>query len=251
MIGITCEHDDEYTRIWLYNSYFRAVEKVGGVPLLIPSLHSGNTLDSLVSVLGGLILSGGGDVDPHFFGEEPLPETGLIAPERDVFEITLTRRVLAAGRPVLGVCRGMQVLNIACGGDIYQDISLIGGINRLKHYQDGPRWYPTHEILLRPHTRFASIIGDRQLRVNSFHHQVVRRVAPGLHATAWSRDGIVEVIEGTGPAFVLGVQFHPECMWERYPIFLNIFEALAQAADASESTVKQSIAKIIQGKLAF
>lgn len=235
IIGITCLYEQEGQAL-LPHHYFRAVEKAGGLPVLLPPLGSEDAVPELVGFLDGLILAGGGDIDPLYFGEEATLAIGLISPERDWFEITLARRALAAGRPILGICRGMQVLNVAAGGDIHQDIGTAGA--RVKHFQDAPRWYPTHAVHVYPGTRLAVILGERELRVNSFHHQAVRRLAPGLRAAALAADGIVEAVEGTGRPFVLGVQFHPESMWERYPIFLELFTALVEAARRNRSPVK-------------
>lgn len=231
VIGITCMQDGENKRVWLHRRYCRAVEAAGGVPVLLPPLRPGPAVGRVAAAVDGLILAGGGDIDPRFFGEEPLPETGRIEPERDLFEISLVRRALAAGMPLLGICRGMQVLNVACKGDLYQDISLIGGGRRFKHRQTAPRWYPTHEIHINPETLLFGITGQRRLRVNSFHHQAVRRLGTGLRAAARARDGVVEAVEHKEAAFALGVQFHPEAMWTRYPVFLRLFEALNQAAE--------------------
>jgi len=249
LIGITCESDHTGSTTWLHDSYYRAVEKVGGTPILLPPLYPGPAMERLLPVLDGLLLSGGGDVDPCYFGEEPLPNTGLITPDRDLFEITLTRRALAKGIPIFGICRGMQVLNIAAGGDIYQDLALSGEVSRVKHCQSAPRWHPTHEIIIRSESLTADILESRQIRVNSFHHQILRKLAPGLKATAWARDGVIEAVEGTGQGFVLGVQFHPESMCCRQPVFLNLFEALNRAAVQRRlSDVDETVAKIIQGK---
>ncbi|WP_242647928.1 gamma-glutamyl-gamma-aminobutyrate hydrolase family protein [Candidatus Desulforudis audaxviator] len=228
MIGITCLQEHEHGQVFLPESYFRAVEQAGGVPVLLPPLSPGLGVGRMVELVDGILLAGGGDVDPVFFGEEPLPDTGIITPERDLFEIALVRRVLHAGRPVLGICRGMQVLNIAAGGDIHQDVSRAGA--RIKHYQEAPRWHPTHRLHVRPGSLLARILGEGALRVNSLHHQAVRRLAPGFSVSAQAGDGIIEAVEGTGPAFVLGVQFHPESMYERHPVFLNLFAALVEAA---------------------
>jgi putative glutamine amidotransferase len=234
VIGITCLYENEQYQAWLPGYYFRAIERVGGVPVLLPPLDSEPAVARLVELVDGLILAGGGDIDPVYFGEEPLPVTGVIVPDRDRFEIALVQRALAAGRPVLGICRGMQLLNIAAGGNIYQDVSMAGA--RIKHFQEAPRWHPTHEVQVRSGTLLARIVGDGGLRVNSFHHQAVRRLAPGLCVSALAGDGIVEAVEsveavkGTWDSFVLGVQFHPESMWERHPIFLDLFAALVEVA---------------------
>ncbi|MBO8128796.1 MAG: gamma-glutamyl-gamma-aminobutyrate hydrolase family protein [Peptococcaceae bacterium] len=228
LIGITAAQDDSAGRISLSEGYFRAVAKAGGTPVVLPPLPPAANLAALVKNLDGLILSGGGDVDPVYFGEEPLSGTGAINPERDDFEIRLARWALLNDLPVLGICRGMQVINIAAGGDICQDIAQWTG-KPLKHSQEAPRWYPTHEISIISGSRLATILQTERLRVNSFHHQVIRRVAPGWRAVAWSKDGVLEAIEGPG-LFTVGVQWHPETMWERYPVFLNLFRALVNAS---------------------
>ncbi|MQL52603.1 gamma-glutamyl-gamma-aminobutyrate hydrolase family protein [Desulfofundulus thermobenzoicus] len=229
VIGITCAWDEPAGRYFLSRYYTAAVEEAGGRPVLLPHPPPKRSGMVLPAFLDGLILSGGGDVDPSYFGEEPLPGLGEIAPERDAFEMELTRRALAAGLPLLGICRGAQVLNIAAGGDIYQDIkSQVPGC--LQHGQQGPRWFPSHNITIEGGTRLARILGSGIRRVNSFHHQAVRRVAPGFKVAARATDGIIEAIEYSGPAFVLGVQWHPETMWERDGTALDLFKALVEAA---------------------
>ncbi|RKO66044.1 gamma-glutamyl-gamma-aminobutyrate hydrolase family protein [Desulfofundulus salinus] len=228
VIGITCAWDEEKTRFFLSRFYTGAVEAAGGLPLLLPYTKREAGLNTWPELLDGLILSGGGDVDPVHFGEEPLPGCGEISPERDDFELSLARRALSLGLPVLGICRGAQVLNIAAGGDIYQDIvAQVPGC--LKHQQRAPRWCATHGIMVEENTCLADIFGAGVMRVNSFHHQAVRRPAPGFIVSARSVDGIIEAIESTARGFALGVQWHPETMWERDGRFLGLFAALVDA----------------------
>ncbi|MEW5762797.1 MAG: gamma-glutamyl-gamma-aminobutyrate hydrolase family protein [Bacillota bacterium] len=229
VIGITCAQEAETGKAYLNRPYYRAVERAGGLPVLLPPLEPEVGVAGVLGLLEGLLLSGGGDLDPVHFGEEPRPGTGEIAPERDAFELALTRAALAAGLPVFGICRGIQVLNVAAGGSLWQDLGE-GGKSLLKHMQDAPRWYPTHAVNIAPGSRLGRILGKDRLRVNSLHHQAVREPAAGLRVVARADDGVVEAVEGDGPAFVLGVQFHPECLWEREPLFLNLFAALVEAA---------------------
>lgn len=233
LIGITCSHDQNNDRACLAQDYVRAVEAAGGIPVALPPLKDISRVPGQQARLDGLLLSGGVDVDPAFFNEEPRPWTGEITPERDWYEIELVTRALAHKFPMLAICRGMQVLNIAAGGSIHQDISRGIG-SPLKHSQQAPRWYPTHQVEIVPGTRLAEILQTDSLRVNSFHHQAVRNLAPGFAVTARSSDGVIEAIERTGEGFALGVQFHPECMWERDIKFLELFKALVKASKRTE-----------------
>lgn len=226
LIGITCSGEPDCGRIFLNKSYAAAVSDAGGVPVLLPSLAGLEPY--FLERVGGILLSGGGDIDPHFFGEEPLGVTGKISPDRDAFEIRLTRLALAAGLPVLGICRGIQVLNVAAGGTVYQDVTCAARIP-LKHFQAAPRWHPTHDLDIMPGTRLSGLIGGVSARVNSFHHQAVNRLAGGFKVSARSADGVIEGIEAA-EVYAVGVQFHPEDMYKRDRKFLKIFESLVAAA---------------------
>lgn len=210
--------------------YAAAVEAAGGIPVVLPVLAPGKAAEVLAH-LQGLLLSGGVDLDPSHYGEDPLPGLGRVTPERDAFELALARQALAAGVPVLGICRGVQVLNVAAGGSLFQDLgSQLKKV--LKHRQEAPRWHESHAVRLDPSSRMAAILGVTEARVNSFHHQAVRVVAPGLRAAAWAPDGVIEAVESADGRFALGVQWHPEEMWNRYPLHLKPFSALVEAARA-------------------
>lgn len=209
LIALSCREDGDKNRINL--AYSRAVENLGGVPVLLPSLLSVDAKKAIVGKISGLILTGGVDVDPYYFGEEPIRHQGEIEPGRDKMEMFITKKALDKNLPVLGICRGMQVLNIAAGGDIYQDIySQLE--TSIKHDQKAPGCYPTHSIDILEETKLHRITGKRNLRVNSFHHQAVNNIAPGFVASAYSADGIVEGIESEKYKFALAVQWHPELM---------------------------------------
>lgn len=160
-------------------------------------------------VVHGLLLPGGCDVDPNRFGEEPHLANGRIDPVADAFELALARCFLQLNRPILGICRGAQVLNIAAGGDIYQDV-YEQTKTQLQHVQRAPAHYATHKVEIRAGSLLEKVFGKGPARVNSFHHQAVRRLAPGFCASATSSDGLVEAIERTSGGFALGVQWHPE-----------------------------------------
>ena len=230
LIGITCSRDYEQNRYFVPVAYVRAVTAAGGQALVLPPAQGGQKeAQNLLSLLDGLVLSGGGDLDPVVFGEEPAPGLGEIDPERDWWELALTRLTLAAGKPLLGICRGIQVLNVAAGGSIWQDISNCCQ-NPLQHMQNAPRWYPTHTVDMEPGSRLAQILKTKRLRVNSFHHQGLKEPAPDLTVAARSADGIIEAVELNRHPFTIGVQWHPEAMWEKHAPMHWLFQAFVATA---------------------
>ena len=229
LIGITCSYDEAAKKYSVGEDYVRAVQAAGGMPLLIPYPNKNEHTEHILSRVDGVMLSGGGDIDPFYFGEEPWPMNGYIEPLRDMFEIRLTSFALQQGVPILGICRGMQVLNVAAGGSVCQDINL--NINRpLQHMQQAPRWYPTHNINLSQSSRLHSILAQDKIRVNSFHHQIIDKLGQNLVVSAFAGDKAPEAIEcEKNSHFTLGVQFHPENMYCKYPFILSIFTAFIEA----------------------
>ncbi|GAB6179598.1 gamma-glutamyl-gamma-aminobutyrate hydrolase family protein [Desulfotomaculum defluvii] len=228
VIGITSSYDEQTGRTFLAQYYVDAVEAAGGLPIILPCTLSESNVSSLLKSIDGLILSGGVDVDPLQFGQEPHPNMGEICPERDKFELTLTRQVLAQDLPLLAICRGVQVLNIAAGGTILQDIES-NMQSPVKHSQQAPKWYGTHTINISPGSRLSGIWGER-IVVNSYHHQAVGILGEGFVVNARSTDGVVEGIESITNSFVLGVQCHPECMWHKDERIFELFKRFVQAA---------------------
>ena len=226
-IGITCGEDVREGKVFLTNYYLRCIQRAGGIPWLIPSIEK-NISDYLCG-LDGIILSGGVDVDPLYFGEEPILGMGEITPGRDNFEIKLTQAAIGLNMPILAICRGVQVLNIALGGGIYQDIlTQVPGV--YKHSQDAPKWYPTHTIHITSGSLLEDIFKAKTAKVNSFHHQAVSNLADGVLSIADTTDGIVEAVTMPDKKFVLGVQWHPECMAERFKEQQQIFNELVKAS---------------------
>lgn len=210
VIGITCGEDISSGRVFLPQAYIESVKEAGGIPLLLPPVFCADYAPILKRI-EGLLLSGGVDVDPVYFNEEPLPALGEITPGRDQFEVSFVRQLLKRDLPILAICRGIQVLNIAAGGSVMQDIpSQIK--DSIKHSQDAPRSYPTHKVNLISGTKLYQIYERLSIRVNSFHHQAVKHPGSGFIATAWAADGVIEAIESEKHSFVVGVQWHPECM---------------------------------------
>lgn len=213
LIGISANYKDGNSCI--DNTYVISVLQAGGLPVLIPVYTDIDALKELVSLLDGLLLSGGGDINPLYTGEEPLPPLQDMDVARDQYDLTLVK--LAADRqiPIFGICRGHQIINMAFGGKNYQDIYTQRDAPTLKHSQTLDREYGSHSVRLEPGTVLSRLMQQESLIVNSFHHQAVKEVAPGFTVSALSPDGIVEAMEGMPGQRVFSVQWHPEKMAPR------------------------------------
>jgi len=207
-------------------SYLHCVEAAGGCPVLLPPAE-GERLGELVERLDGLLLTGGEDVHPGRYGQDVRYHNGTISDTRDGFEIELTRRFLPSGKPVLAVCRGIQVLNVTMGGSLVQDLP--AETRQFHHAQRAATTVPTHSVRLREGSRIARAVETSVLEVNSHHHQAVDRVAPELSAVGWSEEGVVEAVENRGQAYIVGVQWHPERLAATRGIQHRIFESFVQA----------------------
>lgn len=191
-------------------SYVHAIEQAGGLPVLIPPLTDEDALAAIYARLDGLLLSGGGDIDPAHYGQERLPACHAPEVERDIAELALARRAVADQLPILGICRGQQLLNIALGGTLYQDITTALPAASQHDHHDRPRDERTHEIAIAPTSRLAHILGTTSHPVNSLHHQAIHQLGDGVRVVAQAEDGIIEAMELDGHPFALAVQFHPE-----------------------------------------
>lgn len=220
---------------WVMNQrYFHAVTAVGGVPWMVPLLDDDlATLREIFHRLDGVLIPGGVDMDPATFGERPHPRLGRIDPARDTVEVTLARWSIEAGKPLLGLCRGIQVLNVAMGGSLYQDVEAERP-GSIKH-----DYFPTagferdhlaHEVAVAEGSRLAQAVGTGRVAVNSMHHQGIRTLAPGLVPTAVAPDGLVEAVESANGQFLVGVQWHPEALMDRHPAMHRLFESFIRAA---------------------
>lgn len=224
------QSDPQRRELALGMTYLEAVERAGGVPVILAPLCAAGT-DALLDKLDGLLLSGGPDISPATYGAQPHPQLGPTEPDLDAFELHLARRARLRGVPLLGVCRGMQLLNVARGGTLVQHLPDVVG-DGVRHRQTEPGDVTTHEVHVQPHTRLAYLTGDRPtLPVNSLHHQAIERLGDGLRPVAWSPDGLIEAVEAPLGPFVMGVQWHAECL--NRPEQTALFEALVQAAAGS------------------
>lgn len=224
LIGITTTFEYKSNRHTIGDDYVTGVVEAGGIPLAIPSNISKGDLYDLVFKIDGLILSGGDDVNPLLFNEEPHVLLGEVDPYRDDLELELTRLVIEAKKPILGICRGMQVINIVCGGGIIQDIP--SQINdAIGHKQRGPRFYLSHNVSIEEGTLLHKLFGTQKESVNSFHHQAVDGLGDNLIVNCRSRDGIIEGIESIDGK-ILAVQWHPENLWKDTNNNIKLFKWL-------------------------
>jgi putative glutamine amidotransferase len=233
-IGVAIENPRAEAEVFrLREDYVRSVEAAGGLPLVLAPGRPEDAPD-LLDHVRGLLLTGGADVDPGLYGDAPHPRLGAVFRDRDLFELSLCAEALRRDLPVLAICRGHQVLNVATGGTLVQDIpSEVEGA--LPHDPDVERWQTAHEVEILPETRLREILGTARVEVNSFHHQSVKRLGREMVLSARSHDGVVEGIEMPRGAkrFVIGVQWHPESFWDHPPGFGRLFEAFVAAADGS------------------
>ncbi|MGB3683143.1 MAG: gamma-glutamyl-gamma-aminobutyrate hydrolase family protein [Rubrobacteraceae bacterium] len=211
--------------------YVDGVAQAGGAPVVLPPAMDARAADSVVDTLDGLLLSGGSDLHPSYYGEDPIPELDVIIPERDELEMVLLDGALRRGIPVFGICRGLQVLNVALGGTLYQDLPSQVDQDLLKHRQTTPKWQATHEIEVLGDTHAAECIGAGALKVNSYHHQAIKDLAEDFTVSAKSSDGIVEAVEyrDLSERWIVAVQWHAEAMRQSVE-HRNLFEAHVAAA---------------------
>ncbi|HEU5088603.1 MAG TPA: gamma-glutamyl-gamma-aminobutyrate hydrolase family protein [Roseiflexaceae bacterium] len=214
-------------------NYLRGVEAGGGVPLLIHLTEDTQVLEALYSRCDALLMTGGGDVDPAQYGMQTLPQCGAPDPLRDMVELLLARRAIADGMPLFGICRGIQLLNVAMGGTLIQDIpsECPGALDHYASRQAPSRAHLAHPIRIEAGSWLAEHLGASDVTVNTFHHQALRDVAPGLRVVARAPDGMIEAVESITGGFVAGVQCHPEDLWEQAdPRWTGVFAGFVDVA---------------------
>lgn len=215
--------------------YADAVSAAGGEPVWLEPADVLGARDpvSVLAEIDALLLSGGEDIDPQHYGEAPWPDAGItIEPDRDAAELLVTRAALTTELPILGICRGIQTLNVAAGGSLHQDLALLG-LDAKVHQQKGVAradWEPAHPVAVEEESRLAALLAVTRAEVNSFHHQGVKAVAPGLVVTATAPDGVIEALEDPARPFVLAVQWHPERMVGHHAGQRKLFEVFIAAA---------------------
>jgi putative glutamine amidotransferase len=218
--------------------YLEAIEKAGGIPVVLAPL-AGPAVDALLDRVDGLCLSGGPDIHPIAYGHQPHPALGPTAPRLDTFELRLARAAYRRGLPVLGICRGAQLLNVARGGTLHQHLPDVVG-TAVTHRQTEDAVLPTHPVATARPSLLAEIVGAA-LQVNSLHHQAVDRLGAGLVASAWATDGTIEGFEARDHRFFLGVQWHAECLTD-LPEQAAIFSAFLDACEDATSAARSAAA---------
>ena len=238
LIGITCSRSTGgawgryslgHFMDYLLSDYSQAILQAGGAAVIVPVAQDRGSLATILDRVQGLILSGGPDLHPRCYGEEPLGGLGEVDAALDEMELSIAQLALEKDLPLLGICRGIQVLNVALGGTLYQDIpsQVPAGICHTPHADKAVN---THTVQVEPGSMLKRILGEPEIWLYSQHHQALKAVARGLAVTARARDGIVEAVELPGRGFVAGVQWHPEGTWREDPFSQKLFGAFVNAA---------------------
>jgi putative glutamine amidotransferase len=224
-------------RFYLSRHYSEAVEGAGGVPVHISLIPNADYIETVVDALDGILLPGSdSDVDPLRYGQQPHPELGAVQTIKDETDLLVINAAERRGIPMLGICFGMQVLNVSRGGTLIQDISSQVP-EAIKHEQGAPRDRPSHRVKMLENSKLTEIAGSIDAVVNSHHHQAIESIGANLIATAWTNDGIIEALEDPRPdRFIVAVQWHPELGWERDLLSQRLFRAFVnEAANAREA----------------
>jgi putative glutamine amidotransferase len=219
-----------FSQIAVTEAYIQAVSRTGATPLLIPLGLPEAAYPSILDHLDGILFTGGGDVQPERYGGQPHPLVREVDPDRDRVEINLLQDSLQSSKPFLGICRGLQLINVALGGSLYEDLQAQRPqTRRHQFFPEKPRSYPAHIVQLEPESRLAGILGTTQIEVNSLHHQGIHQLAHRLWASAFAPDGVIEAFELPGHPFGLAVQWHPEWLQD-LATMQALFQAFTEAA---------------------
>jgi putative glutamine amidotransferase len=215
----------------LMPAYLDAIVAAGGVPVMIPLGLSDDDLREIIQQMDGILLPGGGDIEPSAYHGEGHPTVGSVDEDRDRVEFTVARTAVAQQKPLLSICRGLQVLNVALGGSLWQDVELLmPQAMHHEHHGSHPRNYLAHTVNIEPDSLLARQLGCTETAVNSLHHQGIQRLADSLRATAVAPDGLIEGVEVIGHPYAVGVQWHPENIIQNAPHMLGLFQGLVEAA---------------------
>lgn len=231
LIALTPYYNIEKDEPYMRPAYLKAIRAAGGIPVILPVDLEEAGLCQILEQADGVLFTGGPDIHPFHFGEETQRFCGNVSVKRDTMELMLLKLAMEMKKPILGICRGIQLLNIGLGGDIYQDIpSQFKEEFPIAHTQPFGYEIPSHTVTIVEGTMLSGIVQESVLKVNSMHHQAVKNLAPGLVAAAYAPGGLVEAVELPGYPFFLGVQWHPEYLWEADAAIARLFKAFVDAA---------------------
>ena len=229
LIGVLPLVDYEKDSYWMLPGYMEGIQSVGGLPFMLPMTADREDIHRIIDRFDGFLFTGGQDVSPGVYGETAVPECGETSPERDVMELELLKAAIDADKPILGICRGIQFINAARGGTVYQDLPSQRP-SRLEHHQSPPYHIPVHTVNICQNTPLYSLLGIETLAVNSYHHQAVKTVSPALRTMAEASDGLTEAVFMPDRRFVWAVQWHPEFSFKTDDSSRLIFEAFVKAS---------------------
>lgn len=232
IIGVTVWKENKdanvYEKVNEWN--LKSIEDFGGIPVMLHMTKNDEVIDEYVKMLDGIYFTGGGDINPLLFNEEPIREIGNVEYDRDEFEMKLYKKASEKNIPILGVCRGMQIMNIADGGNVYQDLYIQRpetNNHSCKYTFEGNEF---HTVNIRENSMLHEILNTTEIKTNSYHHQAIKELGEGYVATAFAKDGVVECIESTKLKYAIGIQWHPEVMYAKHPVFGKIFRSFIDAA---------------------
>ncbi|MBA3723003.1 MAG: gamma-glutamyl-gamma-aminobutyrate hydrolase family protein [Parachlamydiaceae bacterium] len=214
----------------LNQNYIKAVIMAGGTPIMLPVVQDKTLIQSQMDLIDGLLLTGGYDVHPNLYGEEPHTDIGYVRLDRDHYEIEALKIAHEQHKPIFGICRGLQLMNVAFGGSLYQDLRHSNSPVRIQHSQQAPMHVAWHCVDVLPSTQLFKIVGQETLGTNSFHHQSINKLAPGFIVNAKAKDGIIEGIEKKDHPFFMAVQWHPERMLDHDVNMLKLFQIFVSKA---------------------
>ena len=224
MIGVSPLVDIKRESLWMFPGYFDLVKQAGGLPVMLPLTEDDGTIRQIVSTFDGFLFTGGQDVSPELYHEKPLRATLEVCPKRDRMELKLLKLAMEADKPILGICRGIQFINVALGGTLYQDLPLQHK-SIINHHQSPPYDKPAHKVTLLPSTPLIDLLKEKTIAVNSYHHQAIKDLAKSLSVMAISEDGLIEAVYNTECNYLWAVQWHPEYSYEIDITSIQIFKA--------------------------
>lgn len=233
IVANTCIEQNPVTfkinRISVNSDYTEAIEKANGIPLIIPMVSSGENLDAYVDICDGFLFTGGIDINPIYYNKNPHKKLGQVDSRLDEFQLELMKKVLKANKPFLGICRGVQILNVVCGGTLYQDLDEIP-YETIQHQQCGERSNLIHKVNFEDKSILYDIFGS-EVFVNSFHHQSIEKLGDNLTVVGRAPDGVIEAVQVKDYKWGLGVQWHPEIMFSHFDSMRPLFEGLIKASE--------------------